>query len=102
MNGEANPCIFVNPLRDSKVNLNIYGGIFETETCTSKGWYPVINIQDQSRANCKVLIYGGIFVNYDPATGDNTGAADDTFVAPGYKSVKTTYNGKPAWEVIPE
>ena len=27
---------------------------------------------------------------------------DDTFVAPGYKSVQTTYNGQTAWEVVPE
>lgn len=40
--------------------------------------------------------------NYNPATGDNTGEADDTFVAPGYKSVETTYNGQQAWQVIPE
>ena len=39
---------------------------------------------------------------YNPATGDNTGEADDTFVAPGYKSVETTYNGQQAWQVIPE
>ena len=49
-----------------------------------------------------VEIYGGIFINYNPATGDNTGEADDTFVAPGYKSVETTYNGQQAWQVIPE
>ena len=30
------------------------------------------------------------------------GEADDTFVAPGYKSVQTTYNGQQAWQVIPE
>lgn len=65
---------------------------------------PVINIQDADRkaGRATVEIYGGIFVNYNPATGDNTGEADDTFVAPGYKSVQTTYNGQQAWQVIPE
>ncbi|MDB9197323.1 hypothetical protein PN623_23935, partial [Parabacteroides distasonis] len=57
-------------------------------------------IYDSYRDNCTVLIYGGIFVNYDPATGDNTGAEDDTFVAPGYKSVEITYEGKKAWQVV--
>lgn len=68
------------------------------------GWYPVINIQDADRkaGRATVEIYGGIFINYNPATGDNTGEADDTFVAPGYKSVETTYNGQQAWQVIPE
>lgn len=57
---------------------------------------------DRKAGRATVEIYGGIFINYNPATGDNTGEADDTFVAPGYKSVETTYNGQQAWQVIPE
>lgn len=99
-NGSASSCIYLHPAR-SNYNpvLNIYGGVFETESDLN-GWYPVINIYDSYRDNCTVLIYGGIFVNYDPATGDNTGAEDDTFVAPGYKSVEITYEGKKAWQVV--
>ena len=98
--GSASSCIYLHPARSNyKPVLNIYGGVFETESDLN-GWYPVINIYDSYRDNCTVLIYGGIFVNYDPATGDNTGAEDDTFVAPGYKSVEITYEGKKAWQVV--
>lgn len=46
-------------------------------------------------------IMGGIFVGFNPA--DNTAeGAHTNFVAPGYKSVETTYNGKQAWKVIKE
>ena len=103
--GIANSCILVATARPSQnAHLKIYGGVFETKGNPINGWYPVINIQDADRENGRatVEIYGGIFVNYNPATGDNTGAADDTFVAPGYKSVQTTYNGQTVWEVVPE
>ena len=103
--GIANSCILVATARPTqKAHLKIYGGVFETQGNPINGWYPVINIQDADRkaGRATVEIYGGIFVNYNPATGDNTGEADDTFVAPGYKSVQTTYNGQQAWQVIPE
>ena len=103
--GIANSCILVATARPTqKAHLKIYGGVFETKGNPINGWYPVINIQDADRkaGRATVEIYGGIFVNYNPATGDNTGEADDTFVAPGYKSVETTYNGQQAWQVIPE
>ena len=103
--GIANSCILVATARPSqKAHLKIYGGVFETKGNPINGWYPVINIQDADRkaGRATVEIYGGIFINYNPATGDNTGEADDTFVAPGYKSVETTYNGQQAWQVIPE
>ena len=103
--GIANSCILVATARPTqKAHLKIYGGVFETQGNPINGWYPVINIQDADRkaGRATVEIYGGIFINYNPATGDNTGEADDTFVAPGYKSVQTTYNGQQAWQVIPE
>ena len=103
--GIANSCILVATARPSQnAHLKIYGGVFETKGNPINGWYPVINIQDADRkaGRATVEIYGGIFINYNPATGDNTGEADDTFVAPGYKSVETTYNGQQAWQVIPE
>ena len=103
--GIANSCILVATARPSqKAHLKIYGGVFETKGNPINGWYPVINIQDADRkaGRATVEIYGGLFINYNPATGDNTGEADDTFVAPGYKSVETTYNGQQAWQVIPE
>ena len=102
LNGNANSCILVAAARpNQEPTLKIYGGVFETEGSAANGWYPVINVQDDNRGRATVEIYGGTFVNYDPATGDNTGEAGDTFVAPGYKSQQTTYNGKTAWEVVP-
>lgn len=100
-NGGANACILLTPGTSSSTspaNLNIYGGVFETDGNT-----PVINIQDGASANKynHVLIYGGTFVGFDPSIGDS-GANVPTFVAPGYKSVETTYNGKQAWKVIKE
>lgn len=100
-NGGANACILLTPGTSSSTspaNLNIYGGVFETD-----GDFPVINIQDGASANKynHVLIYGGTFVGFDPSIGDS-GANVPTFVASGYKSVETTYNGKQAWKVIKE
>lgn len=100
-NGGANACILLTPGTSSSTspaNLNIYSGVFETDGNT-----PVINIQDGASANKynHVLIYGGTFVGFDPSIGDS-GANVPTFVAPGYKSVETTYNGKQAWKVVKE
>ena len=100
-NGGANACILLTPGTSSSTspaNLNIYGGVFEID-----GDFPVINIQDGASANKynHVLIYGGTFVGFDPSIGDS-GANVPTFVAPGYKSVETTYNGKQAWKVVKE
>ena len=100
-NGGANACILLTAgtaSSTSPANLNIYGGVFETD-----GDFPVINIQNGASANKynHVLIYGGTFVGFDPSIGDS-GAHVPTFVAPGYKSVETTYNGKQAWKVVKE
>ena len=79
--------------------LNVYGGVFE---CDGDASY-LINCYNSSYKNgrAKVNICGGTFVGFNPA--DNTAEGDHTnFVAEGYKSVETTYNGKQAWEVVPE
>ena len=81
----------------SKANLNIYGGVFE---CDGDATY-LINCKDKYRSKCAIKIMGGIFVGFNPA--DNTAeGAHTNFVAPGYKSVETTYNGKQAWKVVKE
>lgn len=81
----------------SKANLNIYGGVFE---CDGDATY-LINCKDEYRSKCAIKIMGGIFVGFNPA--DNTAEGTHTnFVAPGYKSVETTYNGKQAWKVVKE
>lgn len=98
-------CIYVQsaqPYRGAayrQCNLNIYGGVFET---TGDAKY-LINCKDEpyKDGKCAIKIMGGIFVGFNPA--DNTAeGAHTNFVAPGYKSVETTYNGKQAWKVVKE
>lgn len=83
-------CIYLESgwAASSKANLNIYGGVFE---CDGDATY-LINCKDEYRSKCTIKIMGGIFVGFNPA--DNTAeGAYTNFVAPGYKSVETTYNG---------
>ena len=101
-NGGANACILLTPGTSSSTspaNLNIYGGVFET---TGDAKY-LINCKDEpyKDGKCAIKIMGGIFVGFNPA--DNTAeGAHTNCVAPGYKSVETTYNGKQAWKVVKE
>ena len=103
LNGDSE-CIYlqsIKPWRGTyrQCNLNIYGGVFET---TGDAKY-LINCKDEpyKDGKCAIKIMGGIFVGFNPA--DNTAeGAHTNFVAPGYKSVKTTYNGKQAWKVVKE
>ena len=101
---EDSECIYlesIKPYRGTyrQCNLNIYGGVFET---TGDAKY-LINCKDEpyKDGKCAIKIMGGIFVGFNPA--DNTAeGAHTNFVAPGYKSVETTYNGKQAWKVVKE
>ena len=97
-NGQPNPCVFLNGSRyNGTCVLNIYGGVFDSETKSNNS---LINVQDSQVAATynKISIYGGIFVGFNPAEGDK-GTNITTFVADGYESVETTYNGYTAWEV---
>ena len=103
LNGDSE-CIYlqsIKPWRGTyrQCNLNIYGGVFET---TGDAKY-LINCQDEpyKDGKCAIKIMGGIFVGFNPA--DNTAeGAHTNFVASGYRSVETTYNGKQAWKVVKE
>lgn len=103
LNGDSE-CIFLQSIKPQngtyrQCNLNIYGGVFET---TGDAKY-LINCKDEpyKDGKCTIKIMGGIFVGFNPA--DNTAeGAHTNFVAPGYKSVETTYNGKQAWKVVKE
>lgn len=103
LNGDSE-CIYlesIKPYRGTyrQCNLNIYGGVFET---TGDAKY-LINCKDEpyKDGKCAIKIMGGIFVGFNPA--DNTAeGAHTNFVASGYKSVETTYNGKQAWKVVKE
>lgn len=102
--GSSSEVIYLYSMRTwqscAKTVLNIYGGVFEQKGGSSAY---LINCYDKpyKAGYCSVKIMGGTFVGFDPA--DNTAEGDHTnFVAPGYKSVETKYNGKDAWEVVPE
>ncbi len=93
--GDSGEVIYLNAAYRSSAHCNIYGGVFECEGDASF----LININDGTRARCTVKIYGGIFVGFDP--GNNKAEGEGTsFLADGYKSVKTTYNGKEAYQVV--
>lgn len=103
LNGDSE-CIYlqsIKPWRGTyrQCNLNIYGGVFET---TGDAKY-LINCKDEpyKDGKCAIKIMGGIFVGFNPADNTAEGAHTD-FVAYGYKSVETTYNGKQAWKVVKE
>lgn len=98
-NGGSSEVIYLEGAHQasSKANLNIYGGVFECDGDAKL----LINMQDTNRSKCTAKIYGGTFVGFNPA--DNTAEGTGTnFVADGYKSVETTYNGKQAWKVVKE
>ncbi len=98
-NGKPNACVLVDAYTMPSVcraEVNIYGGVFEAENPQY-----LLNIQDDVRDLCSLKVYGGTFVGFDPA--DNGSEGEHTnFVAEGYKSEKTTYNGKEAWKVVKE
>lgn len=103
LNGDSE-CIYLESIKPwggtyRQCNLNIFGGVFET---TGDAKY-LINCKDEpyKDGKCAIKIMGGIFVGFNPA--DNTAeGAHTNFVAPGYKSVETTYYGKQAWKVVKE
>lgn len=98
-NGKPNACVLVDAYTRPSVcraQVNIYGGVFEAENPKY-----LLNIQDDVRDLCTLKVYGGTFVGFNPA--DNGSEGEHTnFVAEGYKSEKTTYNGKEAWKVVKE
>lgn len=96
-NNKSSEVIYMRPAWQKYTYCNIYGGVFETEGDPAH----LLNIKDDDRARATFKVYGGTFVGFNPA--DNTAEGEHTnFVAPGYKSVETTYNGKQAWTVVAE
>lgn len=60
----------------------------------------VLNQSDDITDNC-FSVKGGTFVGFNPASVNEAHGTITSFVAEGYKSVETTYEGKQAWEVKP-
>lgn len=99
--GKSNATIFVMGPdkygRNGSVEIN--GGVFMAEA-GSDGTPFVLNQHDDITGNC-FSVKGGTFVGFNPASVNEAHGAITSFVAEGYKSVETTYEGKQAWEVKP-
>ncbi len=93
--GKSNSTIYARKACTIEIN----GGVFSAEP-DAEGKTPyVLNQDDDITVNC-FSVKGGIFVGFNPADVNENNGAITSFVADGYKSVETTYNGKPAWKVV--
>ena len=97
--GKSNATIFVlgpdKYGRNGSVEIN--GGVFMAEAGTD-GTPFVLNQHDDITVNC-FSVKGGTFVGFNPASVNEAKGTITSFVADGYKSVETTYEGKQAWKV---
>ena len=92
----AGPAVYIySNSVNNNAELIINGGVFESATDDATF---LINMDDNNLGAASIQIKGGTFVGFNPA--DNTAdGAGTNYVADGYVSTKTTYNGKDAWEV---
>lgn len=100
--GKSNATIFVMGPdkygRNGSVEIN--GGVFMAEAGSDSDATPfVLNQHDDITINC-FSVKGGTFVGFNPASVNEAHGAITSFVAEGYKSVETTYEGKQAWKVV--
>ena len=100
--GKSNATIFVMGPdkygRNGSVEIN--GGVFMAKAGSGSDATPfVLNQHDDITVNC-FSVKGGTFVGFNPASVNEAHGAITSFVAEGYKSVETTYDGKQAWEVV--
>lgn len=100
--GKSNATIFVfgPDINGRNGSVEINGGVFMAEADTDDGTLFVLNQSDDITDNC-FSVKGGTFVGFNPASVNEAHGTITSFVAEGYKSVKTTYEGKQAWEVKP-
>lgn len=98
--GKSNATIFVfgPDINGRNGSVEINGGVFMAEADTD-GTLFVLNQSDDITDNC-FSVKGGTFVGFNPASVNEAHGTINSFVAEGYKSVKTTYDGKQAWEVV--
>lgn len=94
--GNAGPAVYIySDSVNNNAELIINGGVFESATDDATF---LINMDDNNLGAASIQIKGGTFVGFNPA--DNTAdGAGTNYVADGYVSTKTTYNGKDAWVV---
>lgn len=93
---KSNSTIFVQSNGNPSL-VEINGGVFEAEV-GSDGTPFVLNQADDLTVNC-FSVKGGTFIGFNPANVNENKGAITSFVAEGYRSVKTEYDGKEAWKV---
>lgn len=86
--GEAKPLYYGGGI------VEINGGVFEAQANKF-----VLNQNDYIENESCFSVKGGIFVGFNPAEVNECHGKVTSFVADGYKAVKTTYEGKEAWKV---
>ena len=86
--GEAKPLYYGGGI------VEINGGVFEAQANKF-----VLNQNDYIENDCCFSVKGGIFVGFNPADVNECHGKVTSFVAEGYRSVKTEYDGKEAWKV---
>lgn len=98
-NGTSNATIYVaGPDTYGRTgSVKIYGGTFKAEAGTD-GTPFVLNQSDDITTQC-FTVYGGTFVGFNPASVNEAHGTITSFVADGYRSVETTYEGQQAWKV---
>lgn len=83
---EAGECVYADNAR-----ANIYGGTFGMDE--GEPIHPLLNVKNGQDVS-QIRVYGGRFIGWDPATGDD--AMGGNFVADGYESVEVEPG---IWEV---
>ena len=86
--GEAKPLYYGGGI------VEINGGVFEAQANKF-----VLNQNDYIENESCFSVKGGIFVGFNPAEVNECHGKVTSFVAEGYRSVKTEYDGKEAWKV---
>lgn len=84
----------VKPLYYGGGIVEINGGVFEADANNF-----VLNQNDYIENESCFSVKGGIFVGFNPADVNECHGKVTSFVAEGYRSVKTEYEGKEAWKV---
>ena len=84
----------VKPLYYGGGIVEIKGGVFEADASKF-----VLNQNDYIENESCFSVKGGIFVEFNPAEVNECHGKVTSFVADGYRSVKTEYDGKEAWKV---
>lgn len=93
--GRGNATIYIG---EGNGICNIYGGTFMTEGPDNDFWY-VLNVGQTQGAEGFMNVYGGVYVNYNPAQGDDN--LGGNFVESGYTVEESTDGEDTIYTVVP-